>query len=556
MKRPDSPVLRKRWIRGFFARGICPISNGIPLLIMAALLIGACGRNPTPPKYIFLLTLDTTRKDAIDCTPGNADTPHLARLASRGRTWTNAFALTPITLPSHLNMLYSMPPHLLKVYNNGQVKEIPHPSLPQLLGSRGYRCAAAISLGVLKRDFGTAKGFDSYAENFRPNLWYRTAEEVNRDAFAALDRFKSEKAFFWFHYSDPHEPYYPPRYKERFRVFLEGREIHSHLSTDQPRVMVDFVVQPGRTRLVLDTEIPEEFRVPGEKRVRFISYQDFSLIPETGNENVIELKIPRHWRRTRNKRQINYLASRFRSPLEITNRDSQPHRIRISFLYRMLEHPDSRPGLYKEQVRYMDSQIGLLLQAIRERGMMDDSLFLVIGDHGEGLGEYRNHYGHIHYLNPLYTRVPLILAGKGISPAPSSSDLVSTLDVAPTLLEIATCRKPDFMEGLSLLEKSPARRIVLETYSPEAYFNAFSIVAPPWQIIHYPGRPDEKIELIHLENDPLGIRNHFEDTTDQKVKSELYNAVLKISRALIASKGRPGQIDKRHEEILKSLGYL
>ncbi|HDP94564.1 MAG TPA: DUF229 domain-containing protein [Candidatus Aminicenantes bacterium] len=556
MKIRQCPVAWKRPARVSAARRVCSITKWFPVLILAALLVTACGKSPAQPKYIFLLTLDTTREDSVNYTPGNSDTPHLAALASRGRTWSNAFALTPITLPSHLNILYSLPPHLLKVYNNGQPTEIPHPSLPQLLKSRGYQSAAAISLGVLKKDFGTAKGFDTYAENFRPNLWYRTAAEVNRDAFAALDRFQGEKTFFWFHYSDPHEPYYPPRFSERFRLLLEGRQIHSHLSTDQPRVMVDFMVPPGRSLLVLDTEVPEEFKGPDDTRVRFISYQDFSMAPEAGTEEVIELKIPRHWRRTRNKRQVNYLSSRFRSPLEILNRDTEPRRVRISFIYRMLEHPDSRAGLYREQVKYMDSQIGLLLNAIRERGMMDDSLFLVIGDHGEGLGEYRNHYGHIHYLNPVYTRVPLLLAGKGVSAAPPSSDLVSTLDVAPTLLEIAACKKPDFMEGLSLLKKIPIRRVVLETYSPEAYFDAFSIVAPPWQIIHYPGRPDEKIELIHMENDPLGIINRFESCENRKIKSDLYNAVLKISRALIASKRRPGQISKRHEEILKSLGYL
>jgi len=532
------------------------MKRGLFALLALALLTAACGRTASQPKHIFLLTLDTTRGDAVNMIPGNPDTPHLAELAARGRTWKHAFCLTPITLPSHLNMLYSLPPHTLKIYNNGQVKAIPHPSLAQLLQARGYKCAAAVSLGVLKRDFGTAKGFDLYAENFRPNLWYRTAAEVTNDAIAALDRFRDTKSFFWFHYSDPHEPYFPPRYSEKFRILQNGREIHSHLSIEQPRVLVDVTIPPGGTRLVLDTDIPAEFRGTGKTRIRFISYQDFSMIPEPGAEEKVQIQFPSHWRRIRNRRQINYIASRPRSPLVISNRDSKPHKARLSFIYRMLEHPDSRPGLYREQVRYMDNQIGRLLQAIRQRGMMEDAVFLVIGDHGEGLGEYREHYGHIHYLNPVYTRVPLILAGKGVSPAPPAADLVSTLDVAPTLLEIAGAPTPDFMQGLSLLEKLPTRKLVLETYAPEAFFDAFSIVDPPWQIIHYPGRPEQKVELIHLDEDPLGIHNRFDAEAGSKIRSDLYNAVLKISRVLTASKGRAGRLDRRHEEILKSLGYL
>jgi len=518
-------------------------------------LVFACGRK-SPPKYVFLLTLDTTREDAVDMASGNPDTPNLAALAARGRTWTQAFCLTPITLPSHLNMLYSLPPHLLKVYNNGQVKKIPHPSLAQLMQSGGYKCAAAISLGVLKRDFGTAIGFDMYAENFRPNLWYRNAAEVTDDAIQALDRFRDKPAFFWFHYSDPHEPYFPPKYNERFRILQGDREIHSHPSIEQPRVKVSVTIPPGRTSLIFDTEIPPEFKDSVPPGIRYISFQDFSAKPDPEANEKVQIKLPPHWRRARHSRQISYLSSRFRSPLTIVNGDSRPRTVRISFIYRMLEQPDIRHDLYREQVRYMDGQIGRLLKAVQDRGMMDDAVFLVIGDHGEGMGEYRNHFGHIHYLNPVYTRVPLILAGKGISRSEASTDLVSTLDVAPTLLKLAGIRVPAFMEGTSLTEEIPERRLVLETYSPEAYFDAFSIIAPPWQITHYPGRAKEKMELVNLEKDPLGLENLFETTADRKARTELFNAILKISRVLTASKGRAGHMDKRHEEILKSLGYL
>ena len=46
-------------------------------IMVLVLLVAACGK-PSPPKYIFLLTLDTTREDAVHLTPGNPDTPHLA----------------------------------------------------------------------------------------------------------------------------------------------------------------------------------------------------------------------------------------------------------------------------------------------------------------------------------------------------------------------------------------------------------------------------------------------------------------------------------------------
>ena len=528
----------------------------IVLLIAMTLATLSCGGGRKVPRYVFFLTLDTTRADALNLEPGNTDTPNLAALAAGGRTYSQAFCLIPITLPSHLTMLYSLPPHMLKVYNNGQVQQIPRPSLAQLMQASGYHTAAAVSLGVLKKDFGAGKGFESYAENFRPNLWYRTAEEVTDDAIEAIDRFKDSKTFFWLHYSDPHEPYFPPHYSEKFHILVNGEEKFSALSIEQPRVNLDVMVEPGTTRVFMDTRIPEDFKRKDPVSIRYIFFQDFSAVPEEKGKSDISVRIPNGWVKTRNRKRDDYLSPHPRSRVEITNRGKKPRRVRVSFIHRMLEHPESRKWLYSREVQYMDSQIGRLLEAIRSRGMMDDSLFVIMGDHGEGMGEYRNHFGHIHYLNPVYTRVPLILSGPGVKPGSVSDSLVSTLDVAPTILDAAGYAIPEFMEGRSLLGPVKPGKLVLETYSPEAYFDAFSIVDPPWQIIHYPGRKKGKVEMIHLGNDPLGLSNIFNSMTDSKAKSSLYNAILKISRTLTASKGRVGRVDQKHEEILKSLGYL
>jgi arylsulfatase A-like enzyme len=57
------------------------------------------------PQYIFLITLDTTRADAIDyATTGNSSTPNLAALAAAGLRFENAYTIIPITTPSHAAM--------------------------------------------------------------------------------------------------------------------------------------------------------------------------------------------------------------------------------------------------------------------------------------------------------------------------------------------------------------------------------------------------------------------------------------------------------------------
>ncbi len=218
----------------------------------------------------------------------------------------------------------------------------------------------------------------------------------------------------------------------------------------------------------------------------------------------------------------------------------------------------------------MDRRFGELIAFLKEQNLYERSAFFVIGVHGEGLGEYRSHFGHVHFLNKLYSRVPLIAAGAGIDCRGRRRELVSTLHIAPTILDLANIKKPGFMLGESLLKPFPAEKankILLETYSPEAYFDAFGLIDYPWQIIFYPGRKNKKLEFFDLENDPLGTIN-LNDMTNaaanagvnrekvKKIKTELINSILKISRIITATKGKSGKASQRHREILKSLGYL
>ncbi|MBS3818909.1 sulfatase-like hydrolase/transferase, partial [bacterium] len=101
----------------------------------------------------ILITLDTQRADHISAyNPSHASTPHIDSLAQKGVLFENCFSLIPITLPSHASIFFSLPPHEIKNYNNGQpIKENrDEPSLVQLLKKNGFHTGAFVSLGVLK----------------------------------------------------------------------------------------------------------------------------------------------------------------------------------------------------------------------------------------------------------------------------------------------------------------------------------------------------------------------------------------------------------------------
>jgi len=540
------------------------------LTILAATC--ACGRggpaDGNMPRRIFLVTLDTARADYFDYSlTDNTLTPHFARLASEGQYFENAYASTPITLPSHASIFYSLPPHVLKIYNNGQVQRVPRPTVTQLLNGKGVHTGAVISLGVLKSDFGLSKGFEHYVENFKPYLWIKKAGDVNRDMTALIKKMEEvkksgdTKSFFWLHYSDPHEPYFPPCDDGDFSVSLNGKTVFTCRSTEPAAVKLELRLEPGPNRLVLDTTAPTAFK-DYSVTPEYIKYRELTLGPPPGGVTIVP---PANWTKKTGDTGTDYYSDQLRSEVTLLNSGKTPVTVELRFHYGMHVNDAAKKLFYKEEIKYMDRMFGEFIAFLKDRGLYDGSAFIIAGDHGEGLGEYRDHFGHIHFLNKLYTRVPLIMAGTGIPKRGKREEPVSILNIAPTILDLAAVDKPGFMQGHSLLKPLSEKTLLLETYSPEAYFDAFSLIDYPWQIIFYPGRKSNKLEFFNIKEDIKGtvdlndinnITGEARSDAAKKIKTGLINSVLKISRIITATKGKPGKFSERHREILKSLGYL
>ena len=104
---------------------------------------------------------------------------------------------------------------------------------------------------------------------------------------------------------------------------------------------------------------------------------------------------------------------------------------------------------YDGEIAYADAQLARLFDALRSHGLMDRTVVVVAGDHGEGLGDHgeRTH-GMLLYDSTL--RVPLIIAAPGQAAA-TRDEAVSLVDLAPTLLHAAGITPPDAMKGQDLL---------------------------------------------------------------------------------------------------------
>jgi len=125
---------------------------------------------------------------------------------------------------------------------------------------------------------------------------------------------------------------------------------------------------------------------------------------------------------------------------------------------------------YAACVSYADAQVGRLLDRLRERGAADNTIVILWGDHGWHLGEHAIWGKHALFEESL--RSPLIVSYPGLTrPGEATDSMVETLDVFPTLCDLAGIAAPEFAQGVSLRPLlddpgSPGHPAI--SYSPKA----------------------------------------------------------------------------------------
>jgi arylsulfatase A-like enzyme/Flp pilus assembly protein TadD len=161
--------------------------------------------------------------------------------------------------------------------------------------------------------------------------------------------------------------------------------------------------------------------------------------------------------------------------------------------------------LYDAEIAYMDHEIGRLLAALPA-----DTDLVVVGDHGEMLGEH-GELTHGLLLAGAVRRVPLLLAGPGVPAGKNEECLVRTVDIAPTLLQLAGLPPRPGTDGRSLLPlpsagKSCDRLSYTESFLPFFAYkwyplrsisdgNFLYLQAPKPSVFHVAADPAEQRDL-------------------------------------------------------------
>lgn len=131
-------------------------------------------------------------------------------------------------------------------------------------------------------------------------------------------------------------------------------------------------------------------------------------------------------------------------------------------------------SLYRDMIRYNDRQFGRLLERLRSEGLYDDTLVILLSDHGESFGDHTSFLGlpivgHNGVAYEEVIRVPLLIKyPDGRHAGERVDELTQILDVYPTIADVCGVETPDAAEGVSLDPSSPGpaedRTIFVESH--------------------------------------------------------------------------------------------
>jgi choline-sulfatase len=222
-----------------------------------------------------------------------------------------------------------------------------------------------------------------------------------------------------------------------------------------------------------------------------------------------------------------------------------PHDAPAPYAERYLDRP------YDAEVAYTDAALGPLLAAVKD----DRTAVVVIGDHGEGLGDH-GESSHMLFVYDSTMRVPLVLKAPGVAAGTRNERQVRSVDVAPTILElagVATDRKTDGVSLLAQLGAEPEEDLAAygETFGTFYQFN--------WSELRFLRKDGYKFieaprpELYDLRVDPGETTNLWTESPSDLGK----RLRRELDRAVKAEKEEAANpVDEETRRRLESLGYV
>lgn len=440
-----------------------------------------------------------------------APTPHIDRIAKEGAMLTNAFSTNAICGPSRACIITGKYSHINKYYKNykGGFFDPSQWTYPKALQYSGYKTALFGKWHLASEP----QGFDYYKYHIDHGeqgvYWNPTYNEngtpVKEEGYAT--NITTDFALEWLKNKEDNKP---------FCLLLQFKAPHREWSPDKKYLnLLEHENIPLPDTFLDDYQGREQTAGDTHMTMDFLNRRDMKLTPPDSLDG----------------KPLNKWLDYGNLPSEIVkpNDSLTGNALKVWKFQRYIKD-------YLATVKSVDDNIGRVLTYLKENGLDENTIVVYASDQGFYLGEHGWFDKRFMYEESL--RMPFIIKYPNkIKAGTVIDDVISNIDIAPTILDLAGVQIPEDVQGKSFLSQLAGK--ANPEWRQSMYYHYYEY--PFWHHVqpHYGIRTD-RYKLIHfyydvniwelydLQNDPSEMNNLFHSEAHAPLIETLKNELYKL----------------------------
>lgn len=439
----------------------------------------------TPRNVIFILT-DDHRFDFMGFT-GKVPwlkTPNMDRMAREGSWFKNTYVTTALCSPSRASILTGLYSHTHTVVDNIAPDPKNLTFFPQYLQEGGYETAFFGKWHMGEGDDKPRPGFDHWESFKGQGVYYNPTLNINGEQVKYGDStyitdLLTEHALDWLEKRGDEKPFF---------LYLSHKAVHSEFSPAQRHrgtyANAEIVYPPS----YYTSAQPVKGKLSDNKS--FSREANPNQNPLRGEDYYGEGRVP-DWQKMQRESWHG-----------------------VDYMYHGAINFEEFYRRYCETLLAVDESLGKILDYLDQNQMSEETLVIYMGDNGFSFGEHglidKRHFYEESAKVPFLIRCPEIFEGGKVN-----ESMIQNIDVAPTILETAGIRKPEHMQGRSIIpllkgSETEWRDKVFYEYYWEYDFphtpTMHGVRTERYKLIQYHGIWDTN-ELYDLQEDPHEMNN-------------------------------------------------
>ena len=373
--------------------------------------------------HIVLVVLDTQRADRLGCYGYPRGTsPYLDAFAQNATLFENAISPAQWTIPSHASMFSGEPPSTHLALQSSDALHPDFLTLAERLGALGYRCTGICNnplVGLLnnnlKRGFHDFYNYCGTVQSRAPDplhtLW---RQDISSALWHTLRQIVAPIQDAFGRYSQVFQAALNPLWVPLWTRLRVSRATHLARSAMQRRFVAQCLNESGQPHFCFINLM--EPHLPYSPPDRFVQ----ALAP-----HMRDSQAARHFMHSFNRQAVHWVTPTARPFSELESR--------------------TLSDMYDAEVAYQDDLLAQLLNELDRPEHRDNTMVILVGDHGEMLGE-RQYMGHAFGVYRELVHVPLIIRWPGQTRGQGIAPTVSTTRLFHTVLEAAGAERQPMYE--------------------------------------------------------------------------------------------------------------